>query len=154
MAAFASGQPEVNTVLRLTTYLPCCEFSAVVPQKRVYSVPDPDPEIRGGGWSSRPLDKGGGVVWKNIFLRASVLSNNNGGARPLSWIRHCYWSRHLVHQNKQTPSPKFCIGFVFHFSCVWQSSQEKLKTFERFRVKFTAKDKREIQVENVSKLNM
>ena len=59
MAAFASGKAEVNTVLRLTTYLPCCEFSAVVPQKRVYSVPDPDPEIRGGR-SSRPLDKGGG----------------------------------------------------------------------------------------------
>ena len=49
MAAFASGQAEVNTVLRLTTYLPCCEFSAFVPQKRVYSVPDPDPEVRGGG---------------------------------------------------------------------------------------------------------
>ena len=153
MAAFASGQAEVNTVLRLTTYLPCWEFSAVVPQKRVYSVPDPDPEIKGGR-SSRPLDKGGGVVWKNIFLRASVLSNNNWGAGPFSWIRHCYWSRHLVHQNKQTPSPKFCIGFVFHFSCVWQSSKEKLKTLERFRVKFTAKAKREIQVENVSKLNM
>ena len=59
MAAFASGQAEVNTVLRLTTDLPCCEFSAVVPQKRVYSVPDPDPEIKGGR-SSRPLDKGGG----------------------------------------------------------------------------------------------
>ena len=59
MAAFASGQAEVNTVLRLTTYLPCWEFSAVVPQKRVYSVPDPDPEIKGGR-SSRPLDKGGG----------------------------------------------------------------------------------------------
>ena len=105
-----------------------------------------------GGRSSRPLDKGG---WsRKIFLRASVLSKNKGGAGPLPWIRHCYWSRHLVHQNKQTPSPKFCIGFVFHFSCVWQSSQEKLKTFERFRVKFTGKGKREIQVENVSKLNM
>ena len=88
MAAFASGQAEVNTVLRLTTYLPCCEFSAVVPQKRVYSVPDPDPEIRGGGRSSRPLDKGGGLE-KN-FLRASVLSKNRGGAGPLPWIRHCY----------------------------------------------------------------
>ena len=146
MAAFASGQAEVNTVLWLTTYLPCWEFSAVVP-------PDPDPEIKGGR-SFRPLDKGGGVGLEKIFLRASVLSKNKGGAGPLSWIRHCYWSRHLVHQNRQTPSPKFCVGFVFHFSCVWQSSKEKLKTLERFIVKFTAKGKREIQVENVSKLNM
>ena len=68
MAAFASGQAEVNTVLRLTTYLPCCEFSAVVPQKRVYSVPDPDPEIREGGWSSRPLDKGGGGGLEKFFF--------------------------------------------------------------------------------------
>ena len=67
MAAFASGKAEVNTVLRLTTYLPCCEFSAVVPQKRVYSVPDPDPEIRGGR-SSRPLDKGGGWSGKTFFF--------------------------------------------------------------------------------------
>ena len=74
MAAFASGQAEVNTVLRLTTYLPCCEFSAVVPQKRVYSVPDPDPEIREGGWSSRPLDKGGGgVVWENFSSGLSLV---------------------------------------------------------------------------------
>ena len=148
MAAFASGQAKVNIVFWLTTYLPCWEFSAVVPQKRVYSVPDPDPEIRGGGWSSRPLDKRGGSG--KSFLRASVWSKNKGEAGPLTWIRHCNWSRHSVHQNKQTPLPKFCIGFVFHFSCVWQSSQEKLKTLERFRVKVTDKGKREIQVENVS----
>ena len=46
---------------------------------------DPDLEIRGGGWSSRPLDKGGGPVSKKrIFsaLRASVWSKNKGLAEP------------------------------------------------------------------------
>ena len=57
------------------------------------AVPDPDLEIRGGGGSSRPLDKGeGGVVLAKNFsaLRASVWSTNKGGAPPgpLAWIRH------------------------------------------------------------------
>ena len=32
-------------------------------------MPDPDPEIRGGGgWSSRPLDKGGGGGLEKVFF--------------------------------------------------------------------------------------
>ena len=49
-----------------------------------------------------------------------------------------------IKTNKQTntlASPKFCIAFVFHFSCVLQSSQEKIKTLERFRKKFTVNGK-------------
>ena len=46
------------------------------------TVPDPDFEIKGGGWSSRLLDKGRGD-WsrKKIFpaLRALVWSKNRGG---------------------------------------------------------------------------
>ena len=46
-------------------------------------MPDADLEIRGGGRSSRPLDKGGGGegeggVFKNLF---SVWSKNNSGGR-------------------------------------------------------------------------
>ena len=74
MAAFASGQAEVNTVLRLTTYLPCWEFSAVVP-------PDPDPEIKGGR-SSRPLNKGGGVVWKKFFFGPQFCPKIRGEPGP------------------------------------------------------------------------
>ena len=32
-------------------------------------MPVPDLEIRGGGWSSRPLDKGEGPVSKKTFFR-------------------------------------------------------------------------------------
>ena len=89
----------------------------------------------------------GGPGLQKFFLglRASVWSKTKGGRAPgpLPWIRHCYWPRHSIHKNKQTPSPKICIAFVFHFSCVLQSSQEKLKTLERFRVKFTANGKRQ-----------
>ena len=89
----------------------------------------------------------GGPGLQKFFLglRASVWSKTKGGRAPgpLPWIRHCYWPRHSIHKNKQTPSPKICIAFVFHFSCVLQSSQEKLKTLERFRVKFTAIGKRQ-----------
>ena len=49
---------------------------------------------KGGGGSSRPLDKGeGGVVLAKNFsaLRASVWSTNKGGG-SLPWIRH--WTRH------------------------------------------------------------
>ena len=46
------------------------------------AVPDPDLEIReGGGWSSRPLDKGwGSPISPKILsaLRASVWSKNKG----------------------------------------------------------------------------
>ena len=43
------------------------------------AVPDPDLEIREGGQSSRPLDKGGVVSKKIIF----------GKGGPLPWSRHC-----------------------------------------------------------------
>ena len=50
---------------------------------RPKSVPDPHPEIKGGGGggrkASRPFDKGGAVSNKNRFgLRASVMSKNKG----------------------------------------------------------------------------
>ena len=50
-----------------------CEISA---------VPNPDLEIKGGGSSSRPLDKGEGPVFKKNFFstfRASVWSKNKRG---------------------------------------------------------------------------
>ena len=56
--------------------------------ERTWPVPDPDLEIRGGPWSSRPLQKGGGrgggLVSKKIFLalRASVWFKNRGGVAP------------------------------------------------------------------------
>ena len=41
----------------------------------VLAVQDPDLEIRGeGGWSSRPLDKGGDPVSKKLFFGPSGLS--------------------------------------------------------------------------------
>ena len=46
------------------------------------AMPDPNLEIKGGAWSSRPLDKGGGDGHqKKIFsaLRESVWSKNKGG---------------------------------------------------------------------------
>ena len=45
--------------------------------------PDPDPEISGGGRSSRTLDKGGGSVFPKIFLalQASVWWKNKGRGR-------------------------------------------------------------------------
>ena len=36
--------------------------------------PDSDLEMRGGGWSSGPLDKGGGVVSQKIVFDPSALS--------------------------------------------------------------------------------
>ena len=39
----------------------------------VLAVPDSDLEIR-GGWSSRPLDKGGDPVSKKLFFGPSGLS--------------------------------------------------------------------------------
>ena len=46
-------------------------------------MPFPDLEIRGGGWSSRPLDKGEGPSPKKLFsaLRASGWSKNKVGGR-------------------------------------------------------------------------
>ena len=46
-------------------------------------MPDPDLEIRGGGGSSRPLDKGGRSPPKHFLaLRASFWSKNKGGPAP------------------------------------------------------------------------
>ena len=77
------------------------------------AVADLEVQIRwGGGWSSRPWDKGGGVS-KNCFsgLRASVWSKSNGGwgARapsldpPLcghvtgrSRVEYSVWDNHVV----------------------------------------------------------
>ena len=67
-----------------------------------YGCAGPDLDMRGGGWSSRPLDKGGGGGWTGLqkrfwALRASVLSKNKGGPGPSPgsatvWFRvggHC-----------------------------------------------------------------
>ena len=47
-------------------------------------MPDPDPEIRGGGGRAggvRPLDKGKGAVSKNVFFQFG-LKIGRGGAGP------------------------------------------------------------------------
>jgi len=53
-------------------------------------VPDPDLEIGGGGWSSRPLDKGGGRVSKKNYSALQFGLKIRGGwlPVPLPWIPH------------------------------------------------------------------
>ena len=55
-------------------------------------MPDPDLEIRGGGGSTRPLDKGGGGLPPQIFwpFGPHFGLRIKGGQPPgsLPWIRH------------------------------------------------------------------
>ena len=60
-----------------------------------WPVADPDLQIRGGGHSSRPLDKGGGGgAQKNFFPplgpQFGSKKREAGRAGPLPWICHCW----------------------------------------------------------------
>ena len=85
------------------------------------AVPDPYLEIRGvgGGWPSRPLDKGGGAQSPNIFLAlpASVWSKNIPPL-DLPLCNLCCWGSTRV----RVKMLKKCLGdenafaqVVFHF---------------------------------------
>ena len=72
-----------------------CKYPRGLTWKRemLFTVPDPDLEIRAPR-SSRPLDKGERGLQKTFSaLRASVWSKNKGGPGPsgtLPRIRHCF----------------------------------------------------------------
>ena len=60
------------------------------------------------------------------FSRAQFFKNLHQKWTSKTAIRHLYISHDAPHL--PPPPPKFCITFVFHFSCVLQPSQEKLNT--------------------------
>ena len=92
-------------------------LSIADPITDIFTVPDADLEIKGGGGrSSRPLDKGGARSPLKIFStpRGSVWFKNNGGGSeppgPLPWIRHCLNLKEFCRADHKT---WFGLGLCF-----------------------------------------